>query len=156
MIFWHGKFLLTTSTGCLFVNFPNYWPFMREIHQWPLGGESTGPPYKLCLMHTYIRKRSLQGLWQVGLDRVVNICPQICTYIHRYIDIDVSAQKSWNTFVNMLDLCFFPVFCANQCLYMIYLYMCIYIYIHSARNYAVPSAKYAWFCWWKQKHDWHL
>ena len=25
-----------------------------------------------------------------------------------------------------------------------------------ARDYAVSSAKYAWFCWWTQKHEWHL
>ena len=28
--------------------------------------------------------------------------------------------------------------------------------IFSARDYAVPSAKYAWFCWWTQKYEWHL
>ena len=28
--------------------------------------------------------------------------------------------------------------------------------IASTRDYAVPSAKYAWFCWWTQKYVWHL
>ena len=37
------------------------------------------------------------------------------------------------------------------------LYLHNYIIIHSsARDYAVPSAKHAWFCWWTQKHEWHL
>ena len=26
----------------------------------------------------------------------------------------------------------------------------------NARHYAIPSAKYAWFCWWTQKYEWHL
>ena len=26
----------------------------------------------------------------------------------------------------------------------------------SACDYAVPSAKYTWFCWWTQEYEWHL
>ena len=32
----------------------------------------------------------------------------------------------------------------------------LFLWIISACDYTVPSAKYAWFCWWTQKHDWHL
>ena len=38
--------------------------------------------------------------------------------------------------------------------------LCLHIvglaYWCSARDYAVPSAKYARFCWWTQKYEWHL